>query len=61
MHTISGTTRRPADAAGEIDLAETALTEQPLDAVAQTGFGALDDLGGSQQERRRDPRRPPPA
>ena len=41
--------RRAADPPGEIDLAEAAFAEQPLDAVPQPGFRAGDDLRRRQQ------------
>ena len=44
MQTVSGTTADDPRRDGQIDLAEAALAEQPLDAVLQPRFRADDDL-----------------
>src|SRR5260370_13533469 len=44
-----GDHRRPPAPAGEVDLTEPALAEQPFDAVLEPGLRAGDDLAGLQQ------------
>src|SRR5262245_22081811 len=43
---------RRAEPIGEIDLSEPALSEQPIDAIAEHRFGADEDLTGRDQARR---------
>ena len=47
---------RAAEPPGEIDLAEPAFAEQPLDAVFKLGFGTRDQIAGLEEIPRAAPR-----
>ena len=53
MQTVSGTAAERPIAPGEVDLAEAAFAEQPLDPVSQAGFRADDGFRRTRAEIRR--------